>query len=167
MSVLNKFKTTQPKEFVYGRLSKLTQAPRESTDRLYLWQNFVDYATERVAADYLVNDTVEDCCFLWQPSVKNFWEYVRQHDLLIYDYISPALRGLLIRTGELWIPKAVVYDVDAAFDLYRATYRDSAMGEQKRYFRQMSEFNNLLQYNTKQESPWFVKSLLNKNTAST
>lgn len=164
MSVLEKFKATQPREFIYGRISKFTQSAKEATDKLYLWQNFVDYATEKTAVNYLVKDTDEDCAFLWRPTIKNFWDYVRQYELLIYDYISPSIRGLLIKPGSLWVPKAVVYDADAAFELYQTTYRDSAITSQKRYMRQLSEFNDILQYNSAVNKPWFVRSILTKNT---
>lgn len=164
MSVLEKFKASQPKEFVYGRISKFTQAPETSKDKLYLWKNFVDRVFEEKAVDYLIKDIDEKCAFLWQPSVKNFWDYVKQHELVIYDYISPALRGLLLEPSCLWVPRAVVYDVDAAFELYQSTYRDSALSAKKRYLRQLEEFNELLRYNSGNTSPWFVRNLLSKNT---
>lgn len=163
-SVLEKFKIAQPKEFVYGRLSKLNQTFYDNCNKLYLWQNLVDYTDEKTAADLLIKDTDEICFLLWRPSVNNFWRYVKQHDLRIYDFISPALMGLLLKPGELWTPKAVVYDVDMAFELYQSTYRDSALTEQKRRLRQFEEFNELLQYNAAPDMPWFVRSLLTKYT---
>lgn len=164
MSVLEKFKASQPKEFVCGRISKFTQSPKTSKDKIYLWKNFVDYVFEEKAIECLIKDIDEKCAFLWQPSVTNFWDYVKQHELVIYDYISPALRGLLLEPGCLWIPRAVVYDADMAFDLYQATYRDSGVSPRKRYIRQMEEFNELLKYNAGDKAPWFVRNMLHKNT---
>jgi hypothetical protein len=156
---LSKFKLSQPKEFVYGRVRKFTDLVNKSGEKVYQFSNLVDVINSQKAAEVISVPQEEECFFLWKPSVNNFWKYVQKHQLVIYDYISPSLIGLVIKSGNMWKPEGVAYDVDKAFELYQATYRDSALSRQKRLLKQLDEFNQLLKFVDATNSPWFIRCI--------
>ena len=162
MSVFTKFESIEPKEFVWAKLNKFNQTPDTRTPLLYEWENFVNFAGPQKAIEILTEPQDDEGYFLWKPSVINFWKYVKKHNLVIYDHLSPAIIGFVIKTGGLWHPEAVVYDIDVAFDAYRKTYRDSAMKESKRLFKQLNEFDDIVWYKHVTASPWFCRLYTSK-----
>lgn len=80
-----------------------------------------------------------DVLFLYRPLKPVFWEAVKKHRLVILDYLGPASVGLLVRLGKAHEPQGVVYDLIAAREAFRTSYRDPTQVGAKRRAREAEE----------------------------